>query len=168
MSATRTMGINVTDVGTTKLLPLGFVYRDPASGDDQGERHWIYIFNDGAASFSQGHIVMRDDGTATYDGILTPGNVDVAAIRLLGVAQHTIGSGAYGFILKKGIGEVQKDTVATAANVALIPSDLGTPQAGRACIDAGGGTSDVFAFATEANALTAGGELLTCMINCIG
>ena len=169
MSATRTMGISVTDVDTTAQLPLGFEYHEPAGSDDQGEAVWIYVFNDEASpAFAQGHIIMRDAATTTYDGVLTPGDADVPALRIIGVAQHAIAAGSYGFILRKGIGEVQKDAVATAANVTLIASDAGTAQAGRACIDSGGGTSDVFAFATEAAAGTSGGELLTCMINCVG
>lgn len=169
MSATRTMGISVTDVDTEAKLPLGFIYREPAAGDDLGEKHWIYVFNDeGSTAFAEGHIIMRDAGTTTYDGILTPGDADVPALRIIGVAQHAIAAGSYGFILRKGIGEVQKDAVATAADVTLIASDVGTAQAGRACIDSGGGTSDVFAFATEAASGTSGGEKITCMISCVG
>tara|TARA_Y100001938_G_scaffold151093_1_gene245907 strand:- start:3558 stop:4055 length:498 start_codon:yes stop_codon:yes gene_type:complete len=165
------MGINVTDVASSTdgaALPLGFIYREPAASGDLGEKHWIYVYNDDSVDFAEGHIIMRDAGTTTYDGVLTPGNADVPALRIIGVAQHAIAAGSYGFILRKGIGEVQKDAVATAADVTLIASDVGTAQAGRACIDSGGGTSDVFAFATEAAAGTSGGEKITCMISCVG
>ena len=50
MSATRTMGINVTDVDTEAKLPLGFQYREPASSDGQGEKDWVYVFNDEAST----------------------------------------------------------------------------------------------------------------------
>lgn len=168
MSATRTMGISVDDVSTSQLMPLGFVYREPASSDNQGERHWVYVFNDDGTEMAQGHIIMRDATTTTYDGVLTPGSADVPAARIIGVAQHAIAIGSYGFIQRTGIAEVQKDAVATAADIELIASDVGGAQAGRACANAGGGTSDVFAYATEAAVGTAGGELITCMINCIG
>ena len=167
MSSTRTMGISVTDVDTAAVLPLGFEYHEPASSDDQGAKVWIYVFIDDAASFIQGRIVMRDAGTATADGILTTAGTLISTHRLLGVAQHTIAAASYGFILRRGIGEVM------AGNGAVIGADTaltsaGTTTAGTALDFSAGTTATdcVFAFSTEAS--TGLNGLATCMINCLG
>ena len=119
MSATRTMGIAVTDVDTTAQLPLGFVYREPASSDNEGEKHWIYVFNDEASTaFAVGGLVQRDAATSTYDGIVSTGAVSPQ--RIMGIAQHAIAAGSYGFILRQGIGVVLCDGNVTA-NLAFCP-----------------------------------------------
>ena len=163
MSATRTMGIAVTSVSTTQQLPLGFVYREPASNDNLGEKHWTYVYNDEASTaFAEGHVVMRDAGTATYDGVLA---TTLAPLhRLIGVAQHAIAAGSYGFVLSKGMGEVQAfDTSADQANDPLIVEG----SAGRADVMIAGEEQAVFAHSIE-NAGTTAGDLMTCMINCLG
>ena len=162
-TSARTMGISVTDVDTTQQLPLGFEYHEPASGDDLGEKVWVYVYNDeGATNFTEGTVVMRDAATATYDAVLS--TAAVPAIRILGVAQHTIAFGSYGFVLKKGIGEVQaNDTAEDQANDPLVTE--GT--AGRADVMGAGEEHCVFAFSTE-NAAALAGALMTCWINCPG
>ena len=159
MSATRTMGISVTDVDTEAKLPLGFVYREPAAGDDKGEKHWIYIENaESSASLIAGTVVGRLSATSEVKGILCPTSETTA--RIIGVAQHTIVAGSFGFILLKGIGSVLIDT-GVSANAGLISGD-GT--AGRA--DAGTAlTSPTFAYSLAAIST---GEVGTCYINCAG
>jgi len=160
MSATRTMGIGVTDVSTSQQLPLGFVYRQPADATNNvGEKHWIYVYNDDASSLVEGTICARDDGTTTYDAIIAP--VDTATIRVIGVAQHTIVAGSYGFIQRTGLGEVLADTGGITTNTALV---VGNAVVGRAD-DVGAVTTHAFAFATEAATAT---NLATCMLNCTG
>ena len=169
MSSTRTMGISVTDVSTAAdgaKLPLGFEYHEPASGDDTGAKVWIYV--EAASAFDQGAIAIRAAGIQTAKVIENPGDADIPAVRVMGVAQHTIASGSFGFILRRGIGEVQKDNAGIAADVELICTDAGTGHAGRACINSGGGTSDVFAFGLDADSATVGGELITSLIDCRG
>lgn len=169
MSSTRTMGISVTDVHVAlsstdpksgAQLPLGFEYTEPADGtNDYGERTWVYIEAGGA--LAQGEVVMRVDSTTTYKGVVTTGAI--AAIRCLGVAQHTIASTSFGFILKRGMGEIAAiDTGADQAN-----DPLSTGAGGRVDIMAAGEEHQVVAFGTEDAAATAG-ALLTAMINCPG
>ena len=160
MSATRTMGITVTDVGTTALLPLGFVYREPASGDNEGEKHWVYVYNDDSTDFAQGTIVMRDAGTTTYDALITTG-ATIPALRIMGVAQHAIAAGSYGFVQSKGIAEVLCNG-SVSADTAICTSST----AGQAVDFADGAEEGVFGFATEIDA--GAGTLITAMINCLG
>ena len=110
MSTTRTMGISVTDVDTEAKLPLGFQYREPASGDDEGEKVWVYVFNDDTNPLAAGLICYRDPSAATknfYGALITPVTAHQAKVMVIGVAQHTIAAGSYGFILKEGVGTIK-------------------------------------------------------------
>ena len=134
MSATRTMGIGVTDNSATAQLPLGFEYREPASGDGTGEKVWVYIFNDEASTaFAEGHVITMDTSETSgaherYHGVLSPTMEEgTPAFLVLGVAQHAITAQYYGFVLKKGVGEV-------LAGVGTIPEESATG-AGTICVD---------------------------------
>ena len=165
MSATRTMGISVTDVDTTAQLPLGFVYRQPASSDNEGEKHWVYVFNDEASTaFAQGNIVARDAATTTFDAILAP--VDTNPMRVIGVAQHAIAAGSYGFVQAKGIAEVMagSETIDADEVVAVSAAVAGRGMEGGA-IAADAHEACVIGHATES---AASGALATCYINCLG
>jgi len=170
MSSTRTMGIAVTDTGTTQVMPLGFEYHEPASGDDQGEKVWIYVFNDNG-SWVEGSVIARDASTTTYDGILAA--TSTPSSRVIGVAQHAIADGSYGFILKRGIGEVLAGTgtIDDDEGLCVDTTDVGTAmEFGSIAIAQSGtstehGISGPFGWATEDAAATA---LATCRIDCRG
>ena len=134
-ASTRTMGVAVTDTGTSQVLPLGFEYHEPASGDDQGEKVWVYVYNDEASTaFAEGLIVMRDASTTTTDAVVCTANAPAHSI--IGVAQHAIAAGSYGFVLKRGIGEVQA-------------GDTGNDQANDPLVSNGSGQADVMAAGEE-------------------
>ena len=110
-------GISATTVSTTQLAPLGFELTAP--NGDKGVQVWVYVFHDEAAnSFTEGMLIQRDLLTETYDGIITTGAISPQ--RVMGVAQHTIAAGSYGFILKRGIGQILCDGNVTA-NIAVCP-----------------------------------------------
>lgn len=169
--------IDVTEVDTSATAPLGQLYFEPATSQasvttvkppaNSGPRTWVYIFNDEpSTAFAKGNIIMRDASTTTYDGMVTSGSIP--AIRLLGVAQHAIAFGSYGWILKRGLGEVQAvDTGDDQANDPLVSA-----AGGRADVMVGGEEHEVFAFATEnqdyGSGSAAAGDLMTCWINCPG
>ena len=104
--------------GTGPLAPLGFVLERPTP--NAGTEEWVYI-EAGAAGINPGCAVMRDPASPTYKGAPTTVAVDpVLPARILGVAQHAIGNGQFGFILKRGLGIVQAGNGAVvAANTAL-------------------------------------------------
>tara|TARA_R100000808_G_scaffold672_3_gene3340 strand:- start:9593 stop:10102 length:510 start_codon:yes stop_codon:yes gene_type:complete len=169
------MGINVTDVHIAysatdatsgPQLPLGFEYHEPADGtNDYGERVWVYI--EAGGDLAKGEIVMRANGATTAKGVVTTG-ATIPAIRCLGVAQHTIASGSFGFILKRGMGEVAvHDTGEDQANAALVTQALG-----RADVFADGSEECIIAFSTEnqdkGSGSAAAGQFCTSMINCPG
>jgi len=159
MSATRTMGIAVTDVSTTQKLPLGFEYHEPASSDDGGEKVWVYV--EAGEALAQGEVCMRAASTTTSKVIKTTGAI--AAIRCLGVAQHTIASASFGFILKRGLGEIAVEDTGGDQD----DDPLATAAGGRVDVMAAGEEHCVVAHATE-DAATTAGALLTAMINCPG
>jgi len=125
---------------------------------NEGEREWIYVFNDEAATnFAEGHVVSRDAATIAVDGILAPANTH--ACRVVGVVQHAIAFGSFGFILRKGIGEVLADAGGVTADLGLIVGDAaGTADAAAAVTDAS------FGVAID----TAASALATCWVNCQG
>ena len=158
MSSTRTMGVAVTDVGTTQRLPLGFEYHEPASSDDQGEKVWVYVYND-SGTWAQGHVITMDVSESSgaherFHGALAPACEEgTPAILVLGVAQHAIAAGSYGFILKRGVGEV-------LAGAGTIPerTDAGV---GSICVD---DASDASGEAMGSVGLAATGEKYNCTI----
>jgi len=105
---TTAAGISVTTVTTTAQAPLGFVLTVPDG--DNGAHEWVYVFNDEAStSFAVGNVIYRDPSATTYDwygGLITPATTHQAKVLLLGVAQHIIAAGSYGFILQKGVGTI--------------------------------------------------------------
>jgi hypothetical protein len=102
-------GIDVTDVTTTAQAPLGacLVAPSTSAGADQdtGEHVWVYVKNEEASTaWVVGQVVARKAATGTYGGIIAP--VSTPSNRILGVAQHAIAAGSYGFILRTGKGSV--------------------------------------------------------------
>ena len=124
-------GISVTDVRTSAegpAAPRGFemVKAAPAASDGtypNGMQVWVYVFNDEAATaFSAGEVIYRDPSAATFDfygGLITPHTVHQPKVLCLGVAQHAIAAGSYGFILKKGVGTVLTGSGGCAADSAF-------------------------------------------------
>ena len=173
--------VTQVDLGTTaspQRFPLGYEVTLPApkqSGGsvtaDAGSQTWIYIFNDDAASLVQGNVVARDASTVTYDGIKAAASTP--SMRVLGVAQHTIAAGSYGFILRKGLGEVLAGTgtIDDDEGLCVDTTDAGTAMEFGGIAEAQDGTSTEhgisgpFGWATEDAVATA---LATCWINCQG
>ena len=128
-----------------EVYPLGSLRVQPAdevaAGDSShsGDRTWIFIFNDGTA-FSAGNVIVRDSSTTPagpFDGVA---NTDqAAAVATLGVAQHTIGAGKYGWIVKEGVCEVMAgDTGTDFKGATLVTAASGDDQSAGVDVFAGG------------------------------
>lgn len=159
MSQRTTVGLRSTLVSTTQQFPLGGLLEEATNEDAYGSRTWIYVYNDDAAAFVAGDIVSRDLATPEYHCIIVP--VSTAPMTVVGVAQHGIAAGSYGFVLRKGIGAILSDGTTTADTAQVV-------SAGTAgyCTDVAGVTNESFAFATAAD--TGAATLVTCLINCRG
>lgn len=154
--STSAAGIQFNTVTTDQQAPLGFELERPTPNN--GSETWIYVFNDDAGAFTQGMLIQRDAATATYDGIISTGAVSPQ--RIMGVAQHTIAAASYGFILRKGIGQILCDGN-VSADTAVCP-DANAGQATN--VAAVTGAAIGVALATDAGAAT----LVSCAINCSG
>ena len=119
--------VTQVDLGTDaspQRFPLGYEVTLPATKQsggsvtaNAGPQTWVYVFNDDASNaFAAGHIVYKDPSAATHDfggGTLTPATTHQPKIMCLGVAQHAIAVGSYGFILKNGVGLILAGSGAT-------------------------------------------------------
>ena len=116
-------GISVTTVTTTQQAPLGFVLTAPCATTDAGMCEWVYVFNDEASNaFAIGNAVVRDPSVTTqdwYGGIQAPATTHTPTVAVLGVAQHEIAAGSYGFILRKGVGTVLAGSAAITVDTAI-------------------------------------------------
>jgi len=159
-------------VDTSAKYPLGTTFtqapgdgaiRDPAvtgSFADRGIREWIYVKNSAGAALAQGEVCTRKSGSTLYEVSKAPTTSHPA--QVVGVAQWAIADGSYGWILRKGLGEVKADSATViTADKALVP---GTGTAGRAQQHAAV-TNAGFGFSTETVLVDA---LATCHLNCTG
>lgn len=150
-------GTSVTKTSTTQQFPLGLV--QSVSNGDKGMQEWIYVYNDEASTaFAQGTVCIRDAGTETCDVIVSTGAVSPE--RVVGVAQHAIAAGSYGFILRTGIGEVLCNG-SVSADTVIKPSST----AGQA-VDVSAVTQPGFGLALEADA--GAGSRVTARLFCVG
>ena len=100
MSGFTAAGISPTTVTTAQQAPLGFILTVPDG--DNGLQEWIYVNAEDALAV--GIVAMRKDAPATY--LVKVAATSAPASRVVGVAQHAIGAGEFGFILRRGIGNV--------------------------------------------------------------
>lgn len=152
-------------VSTSRLHPLGDLreYRHAT----YGSQIWRYVYNDEAATaFAVGNVIARDTGGTTLaDGILSPA-AEVVRARLLGVAQHTIAAGSFGWICCYGNCQVLAGVTNGAADIP-VKTDAGT--AGRAEAAAVGANdapdaAAIFGWAAETST---DGSLFVASINCL-
>lgn len=135
------MGINITQVSTTQLAPLGFIHADPASVNQsiasQGAKAWIYV--KAGAALAPGDVCVRAAGQPNYGipDVAATGPILCAAgddtARVVGVAQHAIPQNSYGFIQRTGIGNVT--VTSSTADAGLICAAGGDGQPAAAITD---------------------------------
>ena len=169
-------GISVTDVRTTAegpAAPLGFeiVKAAPAAADGSypnGMQTWVYVYNDEASTdFSAGMIVYRDPSATTYDyygGLATPVDAHQPKVMVLGVAQHAIAAGSFGFILKRGVGSITAGTAALTADSPFTTG--GADNAGRAITHADGTARENIGVIGHTAAEISGDATGTAFIDC--
>lgn len=148
----------ITQVDTKRVYPLGDVREEYNSTYNQWQL-WTYVFNDEAATaFAEGTPVAHDATTATPgDAIVAPANC--VSVRLIGVAQHAIAAGSYGWVLSRGIGEVIADGSASADTALDISGTAGQATSVSAGVD----HSVIYCHEDDAGA----GTKVTCSIKCI-
>ena len=88
-------GISPTTVTTDQQCPLGFRLTVPQG--DNGIAEYVYIKTAGAVAPGE---IVGQSGVTPYLGAVA--GVGLEANKIFGVAQVTIASGSYGFVLAKG------------------------------------------------------------------
>ena len=163
MSGFTAAGINKDLVTTDQQAPLGFELTVPTA--NAGNQTWVYIKAEDA--LVAGKIVMLENAASAFEAKLTPTglSVNVTAARVIGVAQHVIASGSYGFVLAKGFGLVKAGngaglTVDTAVTMG------GTVTTGTALDFAAGTTAPACIIGHCTVAATATNDA-TCYINVV-
>jgi hypothetical protein len=133
-------GISPTTVTTDQQCPLGFELTVPDG--DKGFQTWVYVKAE--AALSEGRIVMLEDAASAFEVTLsTSGGVNTNASygRIVGVAQHTIASGSYGFVLARGFGTVLAGAAAgLTANEGITPGGTNVTALGGTALDFDAGT----------------------------
>lgn len=121
MPTTALYNISVTSVSTTAETELGRVM--PYEHPTYGWGDWVYVKNaEAATAFASGTVVMNKTTTATPgQGLVCA--TSTAPHRVIGVAQHAIAAGSFGWILKRGLGLVIADTADFTADTGLIPGN---------------------------------------------
>jgi hypothetical protein len=144
----------ITDNSSTARARLGEIYGTWDA--TYGERHWIYVKNTTGGDLSAGLGVMQKNGTTLFETTLS--GASTPTVRMLGIAQHTITSNYYGFVLARGMGVVVSNGT-TSANTAQKAVANGRFDDGVI------GTDDLPVFALEAQAVAA--LTFTAKINCL-
>jgi hypothetical protein len=105
----------ITQVDTAARFPLGYEVTVPAKGAgtglDQGEETWIYVYNDSGSPLAVAKVQTRKAATAAYH-VAEAGAINPC--QAVGVSQHAIANGSYGFILRRGVGTVDAAGTVTA------------------------------------------------------
>ena len=121
-------GINTSLVTTTQQAPLGFELT--VAKGDKGNQVWVYV-KSAAADIAFGDVCMINGNTTPFEVKETTGQVGQQCV---GVAQHAIPNGSYGFILKSGYAEyvftdgnvAAGNLIMSAASGEAVPATIGT------------------------------------------
>jgi hypothetical protein len=162
----------ITQVDDTPQYPLGALYDEtPATGtpsgietaDGLGGRTWRYVYNDDAATnWSEGNPIVMESAKGPGFGRQSTTST-LSGYQCIGVAQHTIAAGKYGWILADGIGEVLADSDTIDADETIWISDNAAGRArneGAVTIAAAGANAPIGWALEDA----ADGALATCVI----
>ena len=95
-------------IGTTRLESADEVAA--ANSTHEGDRVWVFVKAN--VELTVNEVVSRVVGTSAFLG--TEGVVANTYSEVLGVANHTIASGSYGWVIRRGCCEVLADGSATA------------------------------------------------------
>ena len=94
-----------TSVSATAEAELGSTLSTNVT--DSGSRTWIYVLNEGSVDLTVGDVAMRNTTSTQFRVVIATAGTLIHALRVVGVAQHTIAAGFYGYVLQRGLGTIQ-------------------------------------------------------------
>lgn len=158
----------LTTVETTARYPLGSLYWEsdsvvPLAARGNGGRLWQYVQNNTGAAWIAGNLVKRVDAANTKIATIHAAGAIANPNSFLGVAQHAIAAGSWGWILKQGIGTILADTTTgITAGQMIVASD-----AAAGSFDGVAATSTTFTLGYGVDTIAAAATGLA-YINCPG
>ena len=121
----------LTDVSTTPKHEVGVRYWrgdtaiPTAAHRGYGGQVWRYVKNGAGTALAAGNLVVRKDGATTLEVTRSP-TTPISKAFTVGVAQHAIADGSYGWVLEKGVGIYLADGTGATINQTLVGSNATT------------------------------------------
>ena len=147
---------SLTTVYDSEVYPVGSTFVQPADElvaeeSLQGDRTWLFVESSGGITVNS--LLQRASTSATYKATDSASSNDIELMNLIGVANHAIADGKYGWIIVKGETEVKAVAGAVGNNLTSVSGATG--RAGPAT----GGNTDSFAVFGRAIAGHSGGTI---------
>jgi len=108
------MAVTTTSVSTNAEANLGTTLA--VASTSRGPQTWVYVLNEDSNALAAGDVVMRNTTSTDYKVVLSSAGALVQSIRCIGVAQHAIPAGSYGYVLRRGLGTIQVGSGATVSD----------------------------------------------------
>ena len=140
-----------TSVSATAEAELGSTLS--TSVTDRGPLTWVYVLNEGV-DLTAGDVAMRNTTSTEFRVVIATAGTLIHALRVVGVAQHTIASGSYGYVLRRGLGTIQVGSGATVSDTEALTT--GGVAAGSVIKFAAGTTAPACIFGVAVAGISAG------------
>ena len=113
-------------LGTLRDQPIDEVIGAVPSPAAEGDRTWVFVFNDEAATaFAQGTALERDTGDYNdWDAIVNATDLTLAA-QVIGASQAAMTAGRFGWVGRRGTFEAIGDSTPTAGEAVLTSATNG-------------------------------------------
>jgi len=150
----------ITDVSTSPRTELGTLrwYLHPT----YGWTLWRYVVNkEGATAFAQGDVVQMKASDLTWNDAILAATAKLPKGKVLGVADHAIASGSYGYVICLGRCKVECDGAVAANDSIMCEGTAGRVK--TATLTNADEVAAAFGVALEADG--AAGSLANCRIN---
>lgn len=108
------MAVTTASVSTNAEANLGTTLE--VASTSRGSQTWVYVLNEDSNALAAGDVVMRNTTSTDYKVVLSSAGALVQSIRCIGVAQHAIPAGSYGYVLRRGLGTIQVGSGATVSD----------------------------------------------------
>jgi len=108
------MAVTSASVSAIAEADLGSTLTEATS--NRGALTWVYVLNETSTALTEGDVAIRNTTSTDYRVVLSTAGGLVQAIRCVGVAQHTIPAGSYGYVLRRGVGTIQVGSGASVSD----------------------------------------------------
>lgn len=152
----------ITQVDATAQYPLNSErwYEHPTYGMTM----WRYVLNgEAATAFAQGDVVQVKASTLAWGTAILAATAKLPRNKVLGVADHAIAAGSYGWVICQGRCQVECDGSVAANDTIMCEGTAGRVK--TATLTNADEVAAAFGIALEADG--AAGSLADCRISCL-